>query len=65
MPSSCSVRRWLWRKPIGIPPISWDSTDLTGYIIGRTQNPYIWAVLSGGEAGAQATMTVSGTKELR
>jgi hypothetical protein len=33
-----------------MPPICWDSADLTDYIVGRTQNPYIWAVWSGADA---------------
>ena len=42
-----------------------DSTDRTsGYTIARTQTPYIWAVWSGGDAGAQATLVVNGTKTL-
>lgn len=45
---------------------SGDSTDrVSGYVIARHQQPYIWAVWSGGDAGAQATMVVSGTKEIR
>ncbi len=43
-----------------------DSTDrVTGYDINATQQPYIWAVWSGGDAGASATLVLSGTKEIR
>ena len=43
-----------------------DSTDrVTGYVVGRTQQPYVWAVWSGGDVGAQGTMVISGTKETR
>lgn len=30
-------------EAVSMPLISCDSADLTGYIVGRTQNPYIWA----------------------
>lgn len=44
---------------------SGDATDkVTGYQIGRTRDPYIFAVWSGGDAGAQATLVVTGTKVL-
>lgn len=45
---------------------SGDATDkIAGRVIARTQTPYIWAVWSGGMPGAQATMIVSGEKEVR
>lgn len=44
---------------------SGDGSDrISGKIISRTQLPYVWAVFTGGDPGAQATLTVSGTKEL-
>ena len=44
---------------------SGDSSDrITGRVISRTQLPYIWAVWTGGDPGAQATLSVSGTKEI-
>jgi hypothetical protein len=40
-----------------------DSTDrVTGHVIARTAEPYIWGVWTGGEPGATATLTVTGTK---
>lgn len=43
---------------------SGDSTDrVSGYVISRTQMPYIWAVWTGGDPGAEATLVLSGTKE--
>ena len=43
-----------------------DSTDrVSGYEIARTRTPYLWAVWAGGDPGAQATMVVNGTKEIR
>jgi hypothetical protein len=45
---------------------SGDATDrVTGYDISRRTDPYIWAVWAGGDAGAQATLVISGTKEIR
>jgi len=45
---------------------SGDATDrVTGYDIARTRNPYIFAVWAGGDPGAQATMVLNGTKEIR
>jgi len=37
------------------------STNVAGLAISRTQIPYLWAVWSGGDAGAQATLQVTGT----
>jgi len=31
------------KEAVSVPLISCDSADLTGYFVGRTQNPYIWA----------------------
>jgi hypothetical protein len=43
-----------------------NSTDrVAGYTIGSHADPYIWAVWSGGDPGAQATLRVIGTKEIR
>lgn len=43
-----------------------DSTDrVTGYDIARTAQPYIFAVWTGGDPGARATLVVNGTKEIR
>lgn len=40
-----------------------DSTDrVAGRIIGRTADPWVWSVWTGGEPGATATMIVTGTK---
>lgn len=42
-----------------------DSTDrVSGYVIGRTSDPYIFAVWSGGDVGAQATLSITGTKTI-
>ena len=44
---------------------SGDSTaNIAGRIIGRTQLPYVFAVFTGGDPGSQATLTVSGTKDI-
>lgn len=44
---------------------SGDSSDrVAGYIIGKRQSQYIIAVWAGGDAGATATLSVVGTKEL-
>lgn len=44
---------------------SGDASDrITGKVIGRRQLPYIWAVWSGGDPGAQATAAVTGTKQI-
>jgi hypothetical protein len=44
---------------------SGDATDrVTGYVIARTRDPYIWAVWAGGDPAAEATLVISGTKEL-
>lgn len=43
-----------------------DATDrLTGNIVSFTQNRYIFAVWSGGDANAIATLNVVGTKEIK
>lgn len=43
-----------------------DSTDrVTGKVIARTKLPYIWAAWTGGDPGAQATLNISGTKDIR
>lgn len=43
-----------------------DSTDrVSGYEIARTRTPYLWAKWTGGDAGAQATLVVNGTREVR
>lgn len=43
-----------------------DSTDrVTGYVIAAGQTPYVFAVWSGGDAGAQATAVLNGTKAAR
>ena len=43
-----------------------DSTDrVTGYEISATRDPYIWAVWTGGDPGAQGTMNLSGTKTIQ
>lgn len=40
-----------------------DSTDrVDGYEVNATRDPYIWAVWTGGDPGAQGTMNLSGTK---
>jgi hypothetical protein len=45
---------------------SGDATDkIAARVIARTQTPYVWAVWSGGDAGAQATMIITGEKEMR
>lgn len=42
-----------------------DSTDaISGYVIGRTQSAFVWAVWAGGDAGANATLIVAGTKSV-
>jgi len=44
---------------------SGDSTaNIAGKVIARTQLPYVWAVFSGGDPGSQATLSVSGTKDI-
>lgn len=43
-----------------------DSTDrLSGYQISAHQTPYVFAVWSGGDAGAVATAILSGSKDTR
>jgi hypothetical protein len=43
-----------------------DSTDrVSSYDIARTRTPYLWAVWTGGDPGAQATMVVNGTKTIQ
>lgn len=54
------------------PPYQVDSTysgssgDSTGRVAGKTvrQGNFIWAVWTGGDVGATATLTVNGTKEI-
>lgn len=41
------------------------STNIAGYEISAAQSPAIWAVWTGGDPGAIATLTVEGTKEIR
>lgn len=42
-----------------------DSSDrITGKVISRTQLPYVWAVWTGADPGAQATLTITGTKDI-
>lgn len=44
---------------------SGNNTDrLAGRIIGRTRDAYVWAVWTGGDPGAVATLTITGTKTL-
>jgi hypothetical protein len=44
---------------------SGDSTaNIAGSVIARTQLPYIFAVFTGGDPGSQATLSVSGTKDI-
>lgn len=43
-----------------------DSTDrVSGYDVNASQQPYIFAVWTGGDPGAQATLVLAGTKEIR
>lgn len=43
-----------------------DSTDrISGYDINASQQPYVFAVWTGGDPGAQGTLVLSGTKEIR
>lgn len=43
-----------------------DSTNaVDGYEIARTRDPYIFAVWAGGDAGAQATLQIIGTKTVQ
>jgi hypothetical protein len=43
-----------------------DSTGkISGHVISRTRDPYIFCVWAGGDAGAVATAVVSGSKEIR
>jgi hypothetical protein len=43
-----------------------DSTDaVAGYEVARTRDPYIFAVWAGGDAGAQATLQIIGTKTVQ
>lgn len=40
-----------------------DSTDrVSGHVVGRHQEPYVWGVWTGGEPGATATLNVVGSK---
>jgi hypothetical protein len=41
------------------------SGRFSGYVIGRTADPYIIAVWTGGDPGAVAVLRVQGTKEVR
>lgn len=42
-----------------------DSTDrVSGYVISNRQTPYIFAVWTGGDAGAIATASITGAKDL-
>lgn len=38
---------------------------VAGHEIGQLADPYIWAVWTGGDPGAQATLRVIGKKEIR
>ena len=43
-----------------------DSTDrVSGYEVNATRDPAIWAVWTGGDPGAQATMNLSGTATIQ
>lgn len=37
------------------------TTNIGGYDIARTRTPYVWAVWSGGDPGASATLVLQGT----
>lgn len=41
------------------------SGKVAGRIIGRNRDPYVWAVWTGGDPGATATLSVQGTKQIR
>jgi hypothetical protein len=42
-----------------------DSSDrITGKVVSRTQLPYVWAVWTGADVGAQATLTITGPKDI-